>query len=249
MRRGNTNAMRIRGLARQMLALGFLLSAACVPAMADRRSRHASTLLPTLPLNQGPTSVLIALNEPSLLPSASTPAVAFPPDKKTILPDAPKATTQQLNAFAGPLLTAIFGSKYSGHERPADPSILMDETPINPRNERDSVVDTQVDYVETTFSEQVRMPLFRFWRGRVEIGAFYSDQYMTNILLGSERAGLAISSSFELAHFRKFTPTDDVSYGMMLSLPFKPDLEWGPHIHGWRCLGWVVGHGRGCRLD
>jgi hypothetical protein len=230
-----------------MLALGFLLSG-CVPAMAQRRPRHASTVLPILPLVQGGTSVLTALNALSLLPSASTPSVAVSPEKKA-LPDAPKAVAERLNALAGPSLTGVFGT-YSVLERPAEPSILTDETAINPRNERNSVADSQVHYMQTSFSEQVRLPFFRIWRGRVEIGAFDSDQYMDNTLLGPQRAaGLPISSMFEPAHHGRFTPVDDLSYGMMLSLHFEPNSEWGPHIHGWRCLGRVVGSGRGCRLD
>jgi hypothetical protein len=229
-----------------MLALGFLLSGR-VPAIAQRPPRHASTVLPILPLSQGGTSVLTALSGPSL-PSASTPPVRFSPDKRA-LPDAPKAVSERLNAFAGPSLTGVFGT-YSGLERPADSSILTDETAINPRNERDSVVDSQVDYMQTPFNEQVRLPLFRVWRGRVEIGAFNSDQSLDNTLLGPQRAaGLPISSVFEPAHTGRFTPVDNLSYGIMLSLHFKPNSEWGPHIHGWRCLGWVVGSGRGCRLD
>jgi hypothetical protein len=127
---------------------------------------------------------------------------------------------------------------------------MFETTLLRLREDHGLMADSQVNYMQTRFSEQVRLPLFRIWSGRLEVGAFDDDRAMDNTLLGPDRAwGLSISSSFLPIHRGRMSPMDDESYGMMLSLHLKAQGEWGPHIHGWRCLGWAVGVGRGCRLD
>jgi hypothetical protein len=182
---------------------------------------------------------------PLLVPSLALPK-AMPPIP---LPEAPQPNVaEQPTRLVFP---GVFADS-SALERLADPSSPTFEVALpEQRHDHGSLADSQVDYVDTTFGEQVRLPLFRLWSGHLEFGAFDSDRAMDNILLGPQRNGglFNISSILLPAHQGKMKPVDEVSYGMMLSFHLRGHSEWGPHIHGWRCLGWAIGSGRGCRLD
>lgn len=240
---------------RPALAVGLLL-AACLPAMADGSPSYVPSALTVAPLNQqgGIAATGIPMHRrvrrrtphrfvslyPLLIPSLAIPK-AIPPMP---LPEAPQPSVAEQP-------TGLV-SNSSAPERPIElSSPAFETTLLKLRQDRSSLTDSQVDYVETTFSEQVRMPLFRLWSGRLEFGAFDDERAMDNIFLGPQRAGgLAnVSNLLMPAHQGKMTPIEEVSYGMMVSFHLRGHSEWGPHIHGWRCLGWAIGSGRGCRLD
>jgi hypothetical protein len=146
----------------------------------------------------------------------------------------------------------LFAGLFVAPERQVDlSSPTFETTLLKLHHDHSSLADSQMDYMGTTFSEQVRLPLFRLWSGRLEFGAFDDDRSMDNILLGPQRTGglLNVSNIVLPAHQGKMAPVDEVSYGMMLSIHLRGHREWGPHVHGWRCLGWAIGSGRGCRLD
>lgn len=182
---------------------------------------------------------------PLVLPSLALPA-AIPPMSLLEL-----AQPNMAEQPTGLVLPRVFVDS-SAPERLVGLSSPAFETRLpEQHNDHSSVADSQVDYVDTTFSEQVRLPLFRLWSGHLEFGAFDIDRSMDTILLGPQSTGGLVNLSNILlpTHQGRIKPVDEVSYGMVLSFRLRGHSEWGPHIHGWKCLGWALGSGRGCRLN
>lgn len=107
-------------------------------------------------------------------------------------------------------------------------------------------LESSVDFGETPFAEEARLPLFAFSRGRVQLGPFYSYRYTENVLMGPPGAGSLSAWSVSMQnHPGVIVPLGDETYGLSLAVRLKGESDPEPRIHLFRCLAWVVG-GHGC---
>jgi len=116
----------------------------------------------------------------------------------------------------------------------------------SPSRNLDSMIESAVDSVETPFAQQTQLPLARFAGGRLELGGFDTLRPVENFLLGP--GSFAPWSAGLQIHPGVLVPPSDESFGLSLSIHGKRDPESQHPVQVWRCLGWVVGAGRGCHL-
>ena len=120
----------------------------------------------------------------------------------------------------------------------------------SPSRNRSSMIESTADSVQTPFVQQTQLPLARFAGGRLELGGFDTLRPVENFLLGPPASGrLAAWSAGLQTHPAVQVPLSDESFGLSLSIHRKRDLESEHPVQVWRCLGWVVGAGRGCHLN
>jgi hypothetical protein len=113
-----------------------------------------------------------------------------------------------------------------------------------------SALESSIDYVETPFAQETRLPVAALWGGRLKLGGFDKLSPMENMLLGPPASGrLPAWSVTTQAHPGLWVPLAEESYGLRLAVHLKRDSQPGPHTQVWRCLARVVGAGRGCHLD
>ncbi len=106
-----------------------------------------------------------------------------------------------------------------------------------------------MDFAETPFSQQVRLPFASLLRGRVKMGGFDRLAPTENLLWGLPGAGSLPAWGIGMqSHPGVFAPRADESYGLSLTIHFRRDpdaLRGSPLL---RCLGRVFGL-HGCHLD
>ncbi len=113
-----------------------------------------------------------------------------------------------------------------------------------------STIESATDYVETPFVQQTRVPVARFGGGRFELGGFDALRPTENFLFGPPASGNLLAGSLGLqAHPAIVVPLADQSYGLSLSIHLQHHLQPEHPVMFWRCLGRVVGAGRGCHLN
>lgn len=97
----------------------------------------------------------------------------------------------------------------------------------------------------TPFLEQIQLPLFSTWGGRLEFAGFGNDAAMQNVVWGPS-GGTAISardlSSRELSDVRP--PSDNQSFGISLRVSLSRVPGGGPGNGLWRSLHAVANAGR-----
>ncbi len=113
-----------------------------------------------------------------------------------------------------------------------------------------STIESATDYVETPFVQQTRVPVARFGGGRFELGGFDTLRPTENFVFGPPASGNLPAGSLGLqAHPAILVPLADESYGLSLSIHLQRHLHPEHPVMFWRCLGRVVGAGRGCHLN
>ncbi len=180
-----------------------------------------------------------------LLPVGAHPAAAFSsapsPNRWSLLPVAPAAT-----------------SSFSLDKVEPQPRISLSYSPglLAPlgdaRTMRTSIalLVTSLPIVQTPFVQQVRFPVATLWAGRLQFGGFESRSTGENLLWGLPGSGTLPAWSISgQAHPGLWGPQADQSVGLSLSLQLKRDVESSSRSRIWRCLGWFVGAGLGCRLN
>jgi hypothetical protein len=80
--------------------------------------------------------------------------------------------------------------------------------------------------------------------GRFELDGFSALRPMENVLLGPPAPNAATK-----AHPAISVPRADESYGIRLTIHVTRGPQSEHPLQIWRCLGWVVGAGRGCHLN
>ncbi len=160
------------------------------------------------------------------------------------------ASAQNLILSAGPapLATPAFSAQLQAPPLAAalsypDPLAMVIAADYRGRD-HDPGIGSTVDYVKTPFVEQNHLPVARFFGGRFELGGFNTLRPMENVLLGPPALNAATK-----AHPGIRVPLSDESYGLSLSIRLKRHPAPEHQVSVWRCLGWVVGGGRGCRLN
>ena len=100
----------------------------------------------------------------------------------------------------------------------------------------------------THFVQQVDVRLASILGGRIELGGYQSLRPMGNLLNGlpgsGSRPSWGISSRINPG---AWTPSSQESFGLRLTVALGKPSEPG-RTDAWRCLGWLVGAVRGCRL-
>ena len=150
--------------------------------------------------------------------------------------------------------TPIFSARLVSPPMPAAPSHserLETSVPADYRSHNlDSTIESATDYVETPFVQQTRVPVARFGAGRFELGGFDALRPTENFVFGPPASGnLPAGSQGLQAHPAIRVPLADESYGLSLSIHLKRELQPEHPVMFWRCLGRVVGAGRGCHLN
>ncbi len=133
----------------------------------------------------------------------------------------------------------------------SDPDRLWTDAPVSHlSHHHSSTLESAISYVENPFVQQTSLPLARFGGGRFELGGFDILRPTENFLLGPPSSGGLPAWSVGLqVHPAILTPLADESFGVSLSIRIKRDSEPGHPVQFLRCLGWVVGAGRGCHLN
>ena len=113
-------------------------------------------------------------------------------------------------------------------------------------------VETAADFVDTPFAQDIRLSIMELDGGQVQLSGDYRYWATDNLLYGLPGAGtLQAWSVSAQSHPSLRAPRGDESIGITISFHSKAGLEpdHHRHIHVWRCAGWIVGNGRGCRVD
>ena len=148
----------------------------------------------------------------------------------------------------------IFSARLVSPPMPTAPSHsehLETSVPADYRSHNlNSTIESATDYVETPFVQQTRVPVARFGGGRFELGGFDALRPTENFVFGPPASGNLPASSLGLqAHPAILVPLADESYGLSLAIHLQRDLHPEHPVMFWRCLGRVVGAGRGCHLN
>ena len=150
--------------------------------------------------------------------------------------------------------TPIFSARLVSPPVPAAPSYSERlETSVRAdyrSHNLNPIVESATDYVETPFVQQTRVSVARFGGGRFELGGFDALRPTENFVFGPPASGNLPASSLGLqVHPAILVPLADESYGLSLSIHLQRDLQPERPVMFWRCLGRVVGAGRGCHLN
>jgi len=174
-----------------------------------------------------------------LLLGSCLPAAA----QNHFLPGRPASAAIPISStrFETPLL--LSGPRYSAN--------LLRLAPLESRgHNHSSALESSIDYVETPFAQETRLPVAAFWGGRLELGGFDKLSPMENMLLGPPPSdSLRAWSVTAQAHQGVWVPLAEESYGLSLAVHLKRNSPPGRHTQVWRCLARVVGAGHGCHLD
>ena len=102
---------------------------------------------------------------------------------------------------------------------------------------------------KTPFVQQVDVRLASVLGGRIELGGYQSPWAMGNLLNGlpgsGSRPSWGVGSRTNPA---AWTPNSSESYGLRLTVALGSTPSESSRANAWRCLGWLVGAVRGCRL-
>ncbi len=104
-----------------------------------------------------------------------------------------------------------------------------------------TTLESSFRYEETPFSQRVQLPVARLLSGRIQLRGFDTVE-------SSESADWPGWSVTTQAHPGVWVPRASERFGVSLDIRLKRDAGEGRPIQFLRCLGWLVGAGRGCRL-
>ena len=121
-----------------------------------------------------------------------------------------------------------FSSRVEAPPRLAPPHYPERPTRLFPRyirvHSHNSTLESSVDYVETAFAKDVRLPVAFFPGGRLQLAGFYGSHPVGNLLWGPPAAG-------RQAHPGVWAPPNQESYGLRISIRLKRDSEKSPHTN------------------
>lgn len=110
-----------------------------------------------------------------------------------------------------------------------------------------TTLESSFRYEETPFSQRVQLPVARLLSGRIQLRGFDTLESTENAVWGPPGSMPAWSVTSQ-AHPGVLAPHASESFGVSLDIRLKRDAGEGRPIQFLRCLGWLVGAGRGCRL-
>jgi hypothetical protein len=165
-----------------------------------------------------------------LLLAGALPAAAQNPPAlvEKALPPAPRIL------YAGLEFAPQFSAQ-AASERLARPAARAEEPKPG------TTLESSFRYEETPFSQRVQLPVARLLSGRIQLRGFDTVESSENAVW----PGWSVTTQ---AHPGVWAPRADERFGVSLDIRLKRDAGEGHSIQFLRCLGWLVGAGRGCRL-
>ncbi len=124
------------------------------------------------------------------------------------------------------------------------PTLLLDDvyTPVPSLQNRQLI-----ESFRTTFLTESSLPVAHLWRG-LKLVLFKSTVHPRGLELRSPTSGIG-------SYYVRSSTNDQAGVansvgltGISLRYSFGRDAERGKPVQIWRCVSWIIGDGRGCRL-